>query len=38
MRAHAACGKHVALGTIILPADADRTWALETWGTLDRDG
>jgi hypothetical protein len=37
LRAHAACGKHVALGTIILPEDADRTWALETWGTLDRD-
>lgn len=37
MRAHAACGPHVALGTIILPEDADRTWALETWGTLDRD-
>jgi len=37
MRAHAACGKHVALGTIILPEDADRAWALETWGTLDRD-
>ncbi len=37
MRAHAACGPHVALGTIILPEDADRTWALETWGTLDRE-
>ncbi len=37
MRAQAACGKHVALGTIILPEDADRAWALETWGTLDRD-
>ena len=37
MRAHAACGPHVALGTIVLPEDADRTWALETWGTLDRD-
>jgi hypothetical protein len=37
MRAHAACGRHVALGTIILPEDADRSWALETWGTLDRD-
>lgn len=37
LRAHAACGKHVALGTILLPPDADRTWALETWGTLDRD-
>jgi hypothetical protein len=37
LRAHAACREHVALGTIILPEDADRTWALETWGTLDRD-
>lgn len=37
MNAHAACGPHVALGTIVLPEDADRTWALETWGTLDRD-
>ena len=37
MRAHAACGRNVALGTIVLPEDADRTWALETWGTLDRD-
>lgn len=37
MRAHAVCGRHVALGTIILPEDADRAWALETWGTLDRD-
>lgn len=37
MRAHAACGPHVALGTFILPENADRTWALETWGTLDRE-
>jgi hypothetical protein len=37
LRAHAVFGKHVALGTIILPEDADRAWALETWGTLDRD-
>ncbi len=37
LRAHAACGRHVALGTIIQPEAADRTWALETWGTLDRD-
>ncbi len=36
LRAHAAVGPHVALGTLVLAEDADRAWALETWGSLDR--
>jgi hypothetical protein len=36
LRAHAALGPNVALGTIVLTDDADRAWALETWGSLDR--
>jgi hypothetical protein len=36
LRAHAAVGPHVALGTIVLLDDGDRAWALETWGSLDR--
>lgn len=36
LRAHAALGPHVALGTIVLADDDDRAWALETWGSLER--
>jgi hypothetical protein len=36
LRAHAALGPNVALGTIVLTEDDDRSWALETWGSLDR--
>ena len=36
LRAHAALGPHVALGTMVLTDDDDRAWALETWGSLER--
>jgi hypothetical protein len=36
LRAHAAVGPNVALGTLVLASDDDREWALETWGSLER--
>lgn len=37
VRAISAVGPHGALGTFLLERDDDRTWALETWGTLDHE-
>lgn len=34
LEAHAARGPHAAVGTIVLADEADRDWALETWGSL----
>lgn len=36
LEAHAAIGAHAAVGTLIFVEPADREWALETWGSLDR--
>lgn len=36
LEAHAAIGPHAAVGTLVFVDAADREWALETWGSLDR--
>jgi hypothetical protein len=36
LEAHAAIGEHAAIGTIVFADDADREWALSTWGSLGR--
>ena len=37
VRAISAVGPHGALGTFLLERPEDRTWALETWGTLEHE-
>jgi hypothetical protein len=37
LEAHAAVGANAAIGTLVFVEDADREWALETWGSLTHE-